>query len=124
MRFRVRAIRNRHRAGLDSRRLTGGRHRGPVTLLNPATGVETTADSDAAGNFEFFNVRIGRYLVRSEKTGFAGTRSAEFQVVVGARQRVDLEMKVGTRASPSPNAFGSPTVPSPPRARRVTCSLA
>jgi hypothetical protein len=67
-----------------------------VTLLNPATGVETTADSDAAGNFEFFNVRIGRYLVRSEKTGFAATQSAEFQVVVGARQRVDLEMKVGS----------------------------
>lgn len=67
-----------------------------VFLLNLATGVETSVDTDGAGNFEFFNVRIGRYYVRTEKTGFAAARSADFAVLVGARQRVDLEMKVGS----------------------------
>lgn len=67
-----------------------------VLLKNVATGVETELAADENGNFEFFNVRIGRYLVRCEKQGFSSAVSAEFAVVVGARQRVDLEMKVGS----------------------------
>lgn len=67
-----------------------------VVLLNLSTGVETSTNSDDNGNYEVFNVRIGRYSVRSEKTGFSTAKSAEFAVQVGARQRVDLEMKVGS----------------------------
>jgi hypothetical protein len=66
-----------------------------VTLQNLSTGVEVQVNSDDNGNYEIFNVRIGRYSVRSEKQGFSTAKSAEFAVQVGARQRVDLEMKVG-----------------------------
>ena len=69
--------------------------RARVQLKNLATGVDTTTVSDDSGNFEFFNVRIGRYVVRSEKQGFASTVSPAFPVVVGARQRLDLRMNVG-----------------------------
>lgn len=66
-----------------------------VVLLNLSTGVESSTNSDDNGNYEVFNVRIGRYSVRSEKQGFSSAKSADFAVQVGARQRVDLEMKVG-----------------------------
>jgi hypothetical protein len=69
-----------------------------VRLLNQATGVEASAQSDEQGNFEFFNVRIGRYVVRAEKPGFATAAAAPFDVLVGARQRVDLTLPVGSTA--------------------------
>lgn len=67
-----------------------------VLLENLSTGIEVATVSDENGNFEFFNVRIGRYTVKSQKEGFAATGSPAFAVLVGARQRVDLEMKVGS----------------------------
>jgi hypothetical protein len=66
-----------------------------VKLRNLQTGVETRLTSDGNGNFEFFNVRIGRYMVRAEHPGFAVAESLPFPVEVGARQRVDLELKPG-----------------------------
>lgn len=81
------AIRDASQAGIPEAR---------VQLRNVATGVATVAMTDANGNFEIFNVRIGRYVVRAEKTGFSAATSETFAVVVGARQRVDLEMKVGS----------------------------
>ena len=41
-----------------------------VTLTGLDTGVAQTRVADAAGAFEFFNVRIGTYAVTSEKPGF------------------------------------------------------
>ncbi len=66
-----------------------------VTLTNTATGVSAERRSDANGNFEFFTVRIGTYLVSSEKDGFSIAIVDNLQVTVGARQRVDLTMAVG-----------------------------
>ena len=40
-----------------------------VTLTNTATGVTAERLSDANGNYEFFTVRIGNYLITAEKTG-------------------------------------------------------
>ena len=74
-----------------------------VTLTNTATGVNAERRSDANGNFEFFTVRIGPYLVSAEKDGFSIAIVDNVQVTVGARQRVDLTMAVGaiTRESGS-----------------------
>ncbi len=51
--------------------------------------------TDANGNYEFFTVRIGAYLISAEKAGFSIAVVDDVQVSVGARQRVDLSMAVG-----------------------------
>ncbi len=66
-----------------------------VILTNTQTGVSAERMSDANGNFEFFTVRIGSYLVSAEKDGFSIALVDNVQVTVGARQRVDLTMAVG-----------------------------
>ena len=42
-----------------------------VTLTNAATGLSVAKATDAAGNYEFFTLRPGIYLVTAEKPGFA-----------------------------------------------------
>jgi hypothetical protein len=66
-----------------------------VTLTNSQTGVSAERMSDANGNFEFFTVRIGSYVVTAEKAGFSIALVDNLPVTVGARQRVDLTMAVG-----------------------------
>jgi hypothetical protein len=66
-----------------------------VTLTNVETGVSAERQSDANGNFEFFTVRIGTYILTAEKVGFSVALVENIQVTVGARQRVDLSMAVG-----------------------------
>lgn len=66
-----------------------------VTLENLETGISVEASTDAVGNFEFFNVKIGSYQVSVEQTGFKRALSNAFTVTVNARQRVDLTLEVG-----------------------------
>ncbi|HXG89998.1 MAG TPA: TonB-dependent receptor [Vicinamibacterales bacterium] len=66
-----------------------------VTLTNTQTGVSSERMSDANGNFEFFTVRIGQYILSAEKAGFSIALVENVQVTVGARQRVDLTMAIG-----------------------------
>ena len=66
-----------------------------VTLHNQDTGIDTKTSTDAAGNFDFANVKVGRYTVSAEATGFATAVAANIAVDVNARQRVDLTMQVG-----------------------------
>jgi hypothetical protein len=66
-----------------------------VTLTNTQTGVSLDRMSDANGNYEFFTVRIGSYVVTAEKDGFSVALVDNVQITVGARQRIDLNMAVG-----------------------------
>ena len=66
-----------------------------VTLTNAATGLSITKTTDAEGNYEFFTVRPGIYLVTAEQRGFAMALVDNVQVQVAARMRVDLQMAVG-----------------------------
>ena len=66
-----------------------------VTLLNLDTGVSDTKVTDAAGNYEFFTVRLGRYKVTATLDGFAPSAVDQLRVGVGARQRVDLVLSPG-----------------------------
>jgi hypothetical protein len=66
-----------------------------VTLTNVETGVSLAKSTDDQGNYEFFTVRIGTYVVTAEKSGFAVAVADNVQVTVGARQRVDLNLQVG-----------------------------
>src|SRR5919107_4537399 len=66
-----------------------------VTLTNVDTGISVTKETDDDGNYEFSNVKTGRYRLNAVKAGFTEAAAEGFMVSVGARQRVDLAMSVG-----------------------------
>lgn len=65
-----------------------------VQLQNMSTGLNLSAPTGAEGEFQFINVPIGRYVLTVEQTGFQAARSAEFELRVNARQRVDFTLEV------------------------------
>lgn len=67
-----------------------------VTLTDVAKGVQVMRQTDGSGNYEFSNVQAGEYLLQVTAAGFQNTKTDRFTVTVGARQRVDVAMKVGT----------------------------
>src|SRR3954465_7311307 len=66
-----------------------------VTLRNEETGIESKTRSDQSGQYDFFNVRVGRYTVSAEQSGFAKFNAQGIVVNVNARQRVDINMQIG-----------------------------
>ena len=66
-----------------------------LTLLNVDTGIQAKTIADDSGNYSFTNVKIGRYKVTAEATGFSTEVATEVRVEVGARQRVDFALTVG-----------------------------
>ncbi|HWE53309.1 MAG TPA: TonB-dependent receptor [Bryobacteraceae bacterium] len=66
-----------------------------VKLLNQGTGSEATTTTDADGNYDFFNVAVGKYTVTVEAPGFSKVSARDIDVTVQARQRVDLAMQLG-----------------------------
>jgi hypothetical protein len=69
-----------------------------VTLLSQETGIEAKTTTDAAGNYNFFNVKVGRYMITIEAAGFSKFSSKDTAVAVNARQRVDAALQVGSVA--------------------------
>ena len=67
-----------------------------VVLLNVDTGLNQQQVSDAAGNYEFFNVRIGTYRVTGALSGFTTAAADQVKVTVGSRHRVDLVLTPGS----------------------------
>ena len=66
-----------------------------ITLTNMDTGIQAKTTTDDNGNYDFFNVRVGRYSVAVEHEGFSKATATDVAVSVNARQRVDLAMTVG-----------------------------
>jgi hypothetical protein len=66
-----------------------------VTLTSTSTGTVSTKTTGPDGNYEFFTIRPGIYLVTAEKSGFSIALVDNVQVQVAARLRVDLQMAVG-----------------------------
>jgi hypothetical protein len=66
-----------------------------VTLTAERTGVVVTTLSNNNGVYEFLNVRPGTYTVSAESAGFKKSISDVFQVTVGSRQRVGLQLQIG-----------------------------
>jgi outer membrane receptor protein involved in Fe transport len=69
--------------------------RARVSLANLDTGTSQETITDDAGNYQFLEVRAGRYRAIAEAPGFKKLETAEFRVTVGARQRVDVNLQVG-----------------------------
>jgi hypothetical protein len=68
---------------------------GTVVLTRIATGTKQTLTSNDKGNFEFPSVKPGDYSLSAELAGFKKAHTDNFNVTVGARQRVDLVLEVG-----------------------------
>jgi len=66
-----------------------------VTLTNLDTGIQAKATTDENGDYDFFNVSVGRYSVAVEQAGFSKFTATDVQVNVNARQRVDAVVQVG-----------------------------
>jgi hypothetical protein len=66
-----------------------------VTLTNQETNIETKTVTDAAGNYSFFNVKVGTYTVTMEHAGFTKFTTKDVLVEVNARQRVDAKLSIG-----------------------------
>jgi len=69
-----------------------------VELLSVAKGVTSDRMTDANGNYEFPNVQPGDYSVTVIANGFEKSTTDAFTVNVGARQRVNLTLKLGAAA--------------------------
>ena len=66
-----------------------------VTLTNQDTGIQMKTSTGEDGTYDFFNVKVGRYTLDFEHTGFSKTTTQNVVVDVNARQRVDVTMQVG-----------------------------
>ncbi len=66
-----------------------------VTLTNQDTGIAAKTNTDEGGNYDFFNVKVGRYTITVEMAGFSKFSSKDVEVNVNARQRVDAALQVG-----------------------------
>ena len=66
-----------------------------VTLRNIDTGVQRSASTNAAGEFQFSNLLSGRYRVEVAKEGFAKAVSTDVPVENGTTKRVNFSLKVG-----------------------------
>lgn len=67
-----------------------------VRLDSIATGVRLTSTTNEQGSYEFPTVRLGEYQLTAEAPGFKVSKSDTFRVTVGAKQRVDLNLQIGT----------------------------
>ncbi|HTS60829.1 MAG TPA: TonB-dependent receptor [Candidatus Acidoferrales bacterium] len=67
-----------------------------VTLINQDTQIQAKTSTDETGNYNFFNVRVGRYTITVEAPGFSRFSSSDITVAVNARQRVDATLQVGS----------------------------
>src|SRR5215467_400047 len=67
-----------------------------VTLINPDTGARSTTITDSVGNYDFFSVKVGRYSIQVEASGFAQASIAGISANVNAHQRVDVTMQIPT----------------------------
>ena len=67
-----------------------------VELLNTANGLKVTRQTDASGDYEFDSVQPGEYIVSVGAQGFENSKTDAFRVNVGARQRVDLVLPLGS----------------------------
>ncbi len=66
-----------------------------VKLKNNETAITQTTQSDANGDYQFPNVKIGSYRVSAEVQGFSIAVADNIVVTVNARQRVDLTLQPG-----------------------------
>ncbi len=66
-----------------------------VTVTNDATGVSTVVKTNDSGDYEVPSLHDGVYTISATAKGFATAQAKSITVSVGARERIDLTLKVG-----------------------------
>jgi hypothetical protein len=66
-----------------------------VTVTNDATGVATVVKTNDSGDYEVPSLRVGVYTISASATGYAIAEAKSITLSVGARERIDLTLKVG-----------------------------
>ncbi len=66
-----------------------------LTLTNPATGIVTTAVTNASGVYAFVNVAPSLYSLKAEKPGFRASSVAAFRVAVNGTVTLNMTLSVG-----------------------------
>jgi hypothetical protein len=66
-----------------------------VELVSVATSAKVASQTDTTGGYEFDSVQPGEYTISVTAPGFEVSKTDVFRVNVGARQRVDLTLKLG-----------------------------
>ena len=67
-----------------------------VTIEDVRKGIKLNSKSSDAGTFEFLSIPIGRYKATVMQAGFRPQSSGEFEVTIGAKQRVDFKLELET----------------------------
>src|SRR5882724_5700034 len=67
-----------------------------VNLENMATGVKTSAKTNAGGEYRFNNILIGRYKLTASATGFTSTSLANVAVELNKTSTANLTLQVGS----------------------------
>lgn len=67
-----------------------------VTVTNDATSIATVVKTDQSGNYDVPSLQVGVYTISASASGFAIAEAKSITVSVGARERIDLVLKVGT----------------------------
>src|SRR5262249_15710731 len=67
-----------------------------INLENMATGVKSSAKTNAAGEYRFNNVLIGRYRLTASATGFTSTSLANVAVELNKTSTANLTLPVGS----------------------------
>lgn len=79
-----------------------------VTVTNLETNQAYEFKTDGEGNYSAPLLKIGRYSVRVEKQGFSASLESNVDVSVNQVVRVDLALKVGSRAETVEVSTGAP----------------
>src|SRR5260370_38212331 len=61
-----------------------------VTLTNQDTGIAVKTTTDDHGNYDFFDVKVGRYSIAVETAGFSRTSTTDVTANVAAPPPVDI----------------------------------
>ena len=66
-----------------------------VLVVNTATGSSSQVKTDASGNYDVPQLRVGVYTVTASAPGFSTAIGEKITISVGNRQHIDLTLKVG-----------------------------
>jgi hypothetical protein len=69
-----------------------------VTAKNVETAAIRTTQTDAEGHYQFFSLPVGKYEIRTAKTGFTEAVRTGVNLAVGQLASVDMNLKVGESA--------------------------
>jgi hypothetical protein len=66
-----------------------------ITVTNTATAIATQTRTNATGDYDVPQLRVGVYSIKASATGFSDAEARDITVSIGVRQHIDLVLQVG-----------------------------